>query len=85
VDNGAWHQQFGIARPNSARAGSPLVAVSRNPHQVEVFWVGADGDVSSTWQNDNVDKGAWHQQFAIAFPNTVRAGSSLVAISRNLS
>jgi hypothetical protein len=85
VDNGAWHPQFSIALPNSVRAGSPLVAISRNPHQVEVFWIGAGGDISSTWQNDLLDKGAWHPQFAIALPNTVPAGSSLATIVRNPS
>lgn len=47
-----------------------------------VFWVGADGGVSSTRRDDNVDKGAWHPPFAIAPPDSARAGPPLVAISR---
>jgi len=82
VDNGSWHQQFGIAFPGSVRAGSPLVPLLRAPGQEEMFWIGADGDVSSTWRNDNVDNGRWHQQFAIAVPGSVRGDSPLVAIAR---
>jgi len=85
VDNGAWHPPFAIAILNSVRTDSPLVAISRNPWQVEVFWIGADGNVGSTWQNDNVDKGAWHPPFAVASPNSARGDSPLVAISRNPS
>jgi len=82
ADGGKWHQQFGIALPNSARAGSPLVVISRKPSAEEVFWLGAEGDVSSTWRDDNADGGKWHQQFGIALPNSARAGSPLVVISR---
>ena len=82
VDNGSWHQQFGIAFPGSVRAGSPLVPLLRAPGQEEMFWIGANGDASSTWRNDNVDNGSWHQQFAIAVPGSVRDDSPLVAIAR---
>ncbi len=83
VDNGNWHQQFGIAFPGSVRAGSPLVPLLRVPGQEEMFWIGANGDVSSTWRNDNVDNGNWHQQFGIAFPNSARADSPLVVFARS--
>lgn len=77
-----WAQQFAIAFPGSTRLDSPLVALLRMPQQEEVFWIGANGDVSSTWRNDNMDNGAWHQQFAIAVPGSVRQDSPLVAIAR---
>jgi hypothetical protein len=82
VDNGAWHQQFGIAIPNSVRAGSPLVPLLRVPGHEEMFWIGANGDVSSTWRADNVDNGQWHPQFALAFPGSVRNDSPLIVFSR---
>jgi PhoPQ-activated pathogenicity-related protein len=83
VDGGNWHQQFGIAIPNSVRTDSSLAALSRNSRQTEAFWIGSPADVSSTWQNDLVDGGVWHRQFGIAIPNSVRAGSPLVALSRD--
>ena len=81
--NAGWTRQVGIAFPNTVRGDSPLIALSRNPSQEEVFWIGADSDVSSNWRNDNVDSGKWHEQFGIAFPNTVRGDSPLIALSRN--
>ena len=82
VDSGKWHEQFRIAFPNTVRGGSPLIVLSRDPSQEEVFWIGADGDVSSNWRNDNVDSGKWHEQFRIAVPQSVREDSPLVAIAR---
>ena len=82
VDTGRWHQQSGIAFPNSVRGDSPLVIFARSPQADEVFWIGANGDVSTTWRADNVDTGRWHQQFGIAFPGSVRAGSPLVPLLR---
>lgn len=82
LDSGAWHAQFGIAAPGSVHAGSPLVATARFPQQNEVFWVGAVGDISSNWRNDNVDSGAWHSQFAIAQAGSVRADSPLCVVHR---
>src|SRR5262245_15415687 len=82
VDGGKWHQQFGIAFPNSVRSDSPLVVFARFPQSEEVFWIGANGDVSSNWRADNVDGGRWQQQFGIAFPCSVRAGSQLVPLLR---
>ncbi len=82
IDSGNWHAQFALANPGSARAGSPLAALARIPQQLEAFWIGTDGDVSSNWRNDNTDGGAWHTQFAIANPGSVRAGSPLAVLAR---
>jgi hypothetical protein len=77
-----WHQQFGLAVPGSVRPGSPLVVINRTPQQQDAFWIGANGDVSSNWQNDTVDGGGWHQQIGIAVPGSVRADSLLIVIAR---
>jgi hypothetical protein len=80
VDNGQWHQPFSI--PTSVpRADSPLVAISRYPSHLEVFWIDSAGDISSNWRDDNVDAGQWHQPASIAVTGT-RADSPLIAISR---
>jgi hypothetical protein len=82
IDGGRWHQQFGIAFPGSVRADSPLWVLNRHPEQQDAFWIGANGDVSSNWQNNNIDGGRWHQQFGIAIPGSVRPGSPLVVRNR---
>jgi hypothetical protein len=80
VANGRWHQPFSIPT-STPRAGSPLVAVSRYPTHLEVFWIDSAGNISSNWIDDNVDNGQWHQPASIA-PTGSRADSPLVAISR---
>ena len=82
ADNGRWHDQAGLALPGSVRADSPLILFSRNPKQEEIFWIGANGDVSSNYRADGVDGGRWQHQFGIALPGSVRAGSPLVPLLR---
>jgi hypothetical protein len=82
IDEGRWHQQIGIAFPGSVRADSPLAVLNRDPHQQDIFWIGANGDVSTNWQNDGIDGGNWHQQIGIAFPGSVRADSPLLVMAR---
>jgi hypothetical protein len=77
-----WHKQFPIAVPGSVRDGSPLVVLNRWPEHHDVFWIGANGDVSSIWRDDNADDGRWHPQFPIAVPGSVRDGSPLVVLNR---
>src|SRR3984893_3778773 len=84
ANNGSWQPSpSAIALPGSARADSPLVSINHTPEHEELFWVGADGDVSSTWRDDGVDNGNWHAQFALAPAGSVRPGSPLVVMHRN--
>ena len=83
VDGGRWQHQFGIALPGSVRAGSPLVPLLRMPGLEEIFWIGANGDVSCNWRSDNADNGRWHDQAGLALPGSVRADSPLIVLSRN--
>ena len=48
VDGGQWHTQ-NVALANTVLPGSPLVAFSRFPNMLELFWLGDAGDVSSTY------------------------------------
>jgi hypothetical protein len=82
VDNGQWHQQFAIAIPGSVREDSPLVAIARTPQREDVFWIGANSDVSHAWRDDSIDGGQWHTQVGIAIPGSVRAGSPLIVFAR---
>jgi len=80
VDNGQWHQPFSIAT-SVPRADSPLVAISRYPSHLEVFWIDTAGNISSNWIDDHVDNGQWHQPATIAATGS-RAHSPLVASTR---
>jgi len=85
TNNFRWHQQAGIAFPNSVRGDSPLYILSRRSDAEEVFWIGASGDVSTTWRSDTetANNFGWHQQAAIAAPGSVRDDSPLVVTSRS--
>jgi hypothetical protein len=78
------HTPFGIAPPGSAGAGGGLAAVARTPSHLDVFWVGADEAIGSTWW-DGAPGASWgdHQPFAITPPRAARAGSPLAAVTRN--
>jgi len=77
------HQPFAISGPNAALPGSGLAAVTRMPEHLDVFWVGPDGAVGTTWWHGAAGMN-WgdHQPFAISGPNAARPGSSVAAVAR---
>ena len=82
VDKGAWHAPFPITPPGASRTNSPLVAITRFDGALDVFWIGPDGAVATTWANPHVDKDAWHAPFPITPPGASRTNSPLAAITR---
>ena len=82
VDGGNWHTPFPIAPANAARADSPIAAVTRLNGALDVFWIGPDGGVGTTWANPAVDGGNWHAPFPIAPANAARADSPIAAVTR---
>lgn len=78
------HQPFPISRPAAARADSPIAAVGRTPNHLDVFWIGPDGAIASTWW-DGAPGCGWgdHQPFRVSPPGAARPGSDLTAVSRN--
>src|SRR5207253_8603717 len=74
-----WPRPFPIAPPGVAGAGSPIAAVARGG-QINVFWIGSDGGVGSTFANPNGSP--WHAPFAIAPPGAARPGSPIAAVVR---
>ena len=82
----AWgdHSPFPITPPGAARAGSPVAAVSRSPNHLDVFWIGPDGAIASTWW-DSAPACSWgdHQPFPVTPPGAAGDGSDLTAVSRN--
>ena len=82
IDDGRWHAPFPIAPPRATRANSPIAAVTRLDGALDVFWIGPDGGVGTTWANPRVDGGRWHTPFAIAPPGAARANSPIAAVTR---
>ncbi len=78
------HQPFAIAPPGAAQRGSGLAVVARSPDHLDVFWVGPDGGIGSTFWDVAPGLG-WgdHQPFPIAPPSAAQAASRVAAVARN--
>jgi hypothetical protein len=83
VDNGAWHAPFPITPPGASRVNSPIAAVTRLEGALDVFWIGPDGAVGTTWANPNIDRGEWHPPFPITEPQAAHAESQIAALTRS--
>jgi Domain of unknown function (DUF4185) len=82
VDSGRWHPPFPITPSGAARPGSPLAAVTRLDGALDVFWIGPDGAVATTWANPRIDGGRWHAPFPISPPGAAGQASSLAGLTR---
>jgi hypothetical protein len=63
------HKPFPISDPGAAGHGSPLAAIKRTPDHMDVFCVGPDGAIGSTWW-DSAPGQSWgdHKPFPISGP-----------------
>jgi hypothetical protein len=77
------HAPFPITPAGAAQDGSPVVAVTRMPNHLDVFWVGKDGAIASQWW-DAAPKASWgdHAPFPITPPGAAQAGSQVAAVAR---
>ncbi|MFI7103459.1 M64 family metallopeptidase [Streptomyces sp. NPDC050161] len=90
IDGMGWydHDAFPIALewPVKAVADTRIAAVARTSGHLDVFWVGADGAIWSTWYDQN-DGGSWyeHQPFPIApeWPVKAAADTGIAAVAQN--
>jgi hypothetical protein len=82
IDNGAWHAPFPITPPGATRPNSPIAAVTRLNGALDVFYIGGDGAVATTWANPQIDNGAWHAPFPITPPGAARPNSPIAAVTR---
>jgi hypothetical protein len=57
IDGARWHPPFPITPPGAARSDSPLAVVTRLQGGLDVFWIGPDGAVATTWANPNATDG----------------------------
>jgi len=64
------HAPFPITPPGAAQPGSPTAVIARNPGHLDVFWIGPDGAVASTWW-DAAPQASWgdHAPFPITPPD----------------
>jgi hypothetical protein len=81
ANGGRWNTPFSIAPPGSAQPGA-IAAVARNPDHLDVFWVGPDGGIGTTWWSSDANNGAWHRPFGIA-PSGAALGGAIAAVARN--
>jgi len=84
---GGWaeHSPFEIAPPGAARLGSPVVAVSRVPEQIDVFWIGPDGSIMTQWWRAGAGTGwADHGPFPVAPAGSAGPGSGLTVVARTM-
>jgi len=49
---------------------------------IDVFWVGPDGAIGTTWENPQIGNGTWHPSFPISPTGAARADSSLAVVTR---
>ncbi|PRY40496.1 hypothetical protein [Umezawaea tangerina] len=79
-DGTPWHTPFPITAPHAARPGSPVAVVERGGGQLDVFWIGPDGAIGSTWADP--DGKPWRPPFPITPPGAARSNSPLAAVHR---
>jgi hypothetical protein len=84
IDNASWHAPFPLTPPGAARADSPVVAISRSVDRLDVFWIGPDGAIATTWWDAHTDNATWHAPAPLTPPGAAGPGSPLTAVSRVL-
>ncbi len=94
ASSGAWnHGWFRIGDAHfgdgfTVNQGTTIAAVARQPNHLDLFVIGKDGAIYSTWWDANVSGGAWkHGWFRIADPHfgdgfTVNQTSTISAVAR---
>jgi hypothetical protein len=78
---GGWTaHEFGVTGANAAEASAGVAGVSRNPDQVDVFWMAPDGSLWTSWWNASTSTWSGHA-YSIVGPGQVAATSRLIAIA----
>jgi hypothetical protein len=68
ANSAQWLTPYPITPPNAARIESPLSAVARMQEQLDVFWIGPDGAIGSTFWNAHINNAGWNPPFPITPP-----------------
>jgi hypothetical protein len=77
------HHPFPITPPGAAAQGSGVAALARDLDHLDVFWIGPDGAVGSTYW-DAAPGNGWgqHSPFPITPPHAARTASPVAAVAR---
>lgn len=70
VDNGRWHTPVPIAPPHAADPETGLCVITQRAGWLDVFWIGPDGEIETTWVHAGVDDNTWHAPVPIAPPHS---------------
>jgi hypothetical protein len=73
----SWYRLGGLTLP----PGTPITALSKAPNQLDLFAVGADGGVYSTWWVSGLNNNQYAQWYRIG-GLTVPTRSEVIALSR---
>ena len=74
---------YRITEPGVAASNSPITAVSRFPEHLDVFWIGPDGSVRSTWWNARVAGGWTNHTFSVTGPNQALSSGGISVVANN--
>jgi hypothetical protein len=71
VNNGAWNGWFRIGDPHfgdgfTVNQHSVISAVARQPDHLDLFVIGKDGNVYSSWWDAHANNGRWNGWFRIS-------------------
>jgi len=81
VSNGQWRGWWRIGTL-TARPGSPVTVISRDPKKLDVFVAGNDGTVYTAAWDQNVSNGQWRGWWNIQ-SGAIPAGGTVTAVSRD--
>ena len=84
ASNGGWaaHPAFRITDLDVVPPGAAVAAVTRHRDQLDVFWVGNDGAVWTTWWNAQHNSGRWNRPFPITAAGVAPRGGGIAAVAR---
>jgi hypothetical protein len=82
--NGDWpqHPQFSAAPAGCSSPNGMVAAVDRSPQELDLFWVGQDGAIASTWWIGGGQGWGDHAPFNIAPAGSATPGASIAAVGR---
>jgi hypothetical protein len=81
ANNGQWNTAFPVAPAGSSATGA-IVALARMPQHLDVFWIGNDESVQTTWWDQNANNGQWNTPFNLAPAGAVPGPGNITALAR---
>lgn len=70
IDHGQWHTPMAIAPPHAADPETGLYVITQRTGWLDVFWIGPDGEIETTWSHEGEDNNTWHTPVLIAPPHS---------------